>query len=201
MSTPKRERGEHAAQVVSTVFAELLEDRRVLFIGAADEEVCDRLLDRCRALRVLDTSTSRSRRRPKGYRLSAFRAGSLGFGEDSFDAVVVPDVAVFGAEGPERLGELARVVGQGVLVAGAGVGGPSHEALYDAVSRHFEHARLFGEVPFAGVAVADLEAGPEPEVVVDATLAPSDALPQAFAVVGSGARLRVAEYTVVALAS
>src|SRR5690606_3164269 len=104
MSTTNGERRDHAAQVVPTVFGELLEDRRVLFSGAADEDVCDRLLERCRALRVLDTSTSRSRRRPKGYRLSGFRPGALGFGEGSFDAAVVPDVSVFGAEAEARLG-------------------------------------------------------------------------------------------------
>ncbi len=186
-----------AALVLPTVFAELLDDRRILFIGGAAPEDYERLASRCRSLRVLDTVEG-GRRRARGYRSSPYRPGPLGFQPGAFDAVVVPEVADLGDDAQARLVDLARIVDGGpVLVGTAPEGGVGYDALYGWISETFENIRIFGEEPFVGVAVGDFEAGDDPEVVVDSSLVTGERIPHWFFAVASDSSLRLPSYAIV----
>jgi chromosome segregation ATPase len=158
-------------------------------------------------LRVLDTGEApragSRERRSRALRISPYRPGPLGFQPGAFDAALVPEVAALGSEAPDRLTDLARVVeGRLLLVGTAAEGGVAYETLYAWLSERFEHVRIFGEAPFEGVAVADFEAGSEPEVVVDGTLAAAGRGPRAFYALASDAPIEdLPGYTVVELPS
>jgi hypothetical protein len=71
--------------------------------------------------------------------------------------------------------------------------------LFDAVSTRFEHVRMLGAAPFAGVTVAAFGNDEEPDVAIDSSLTEHAEQPLAYVAIGSHQPLRVDPYLVVQL--
>jgi chromosome segregation ATPase len=114
---------------------------------------------------------------------------------------LVPEVAALGDEAPDRLEDLVRILDGGMLIVGTVAGaGVAYDTLYRWLFDRFEHVRIYGEASFEGVAVADFEAGAEPEIVVDGSLIEAARPPRAFIALASDAPLEDAPaYTVLEL--
>jgi len=135
----------------------------------------------------------------------ALPSGDFDVRDGAFDVAIVPDLGV--VREPEAL--LARIrrllKSGGSALIGARAASHSEESaeyyeLYDRVALQFPHVRMIAEVPFTGVALADLSLeGDAPEVTVDTQLEGDRAPPERFFALGSQDDVRLAEYAIVAL--
>jgi hypothetical protein len=132
-------------------------------------------------------------------------AGEFDVRDGAFDVAIVPDLLV--AQAPaEFLARLRRVLSKGgSALIGARAESDSPEAveyyeLYDRVALQFSHVRMIAEVPFAGVALADLSLeGDAPEVTVETQLEGDPSPPERFFALASQDDVRLSEYAIVQL--
>ena len=173
----------------------LIEDRRVLWLGDAQQGAPEFLAASARTVHVVDPSgAGRSDSAGRGdnpgsedgaargtggragrsrIRTSPYRGGNLAFRDRSFDVVVVPEAQTVGLDGPARLADLARLLDGGVLIVGtdAGPSGLGYDALFELLSDRFDAVRMLGQAPFGGVSVVVFGSDPNAtEVVLDASL-------------------------------
>jgi hypothetical protein len=197
------------------VYAEpLVVGRRVVVVGDASLGLGERLLELgARAVHVYDpqvTLGAQDERRgdgafPRGLVVRGLPLGGFEVRDGSFDVAIVIDLGASRALG-ELLLQVRRVLGKGgVALIGVRTGSLAPTALdyyelYDQVALQFSHVRMIAEVPFAGVALADLSLeGSAPEVSVDTQLAGEAEAPERFFALASQEDVRLSEYAIVQL--
>ncbi|MEM9069241.1 MAG: hypothetical protein AAGE52_12075 [Myxococcota bacterium] len=168
MPTPTTSKS-RADLALSTFLAPLATGRRVLWVGDATTGAPEHLASHAASVRALDTSGRGRRRRGGVAHVSVYRPGVLTFEPGSFDVAVVPDITILDDPG-EKLAELARILGDGLVVAGAPTGRAEATVLRAHLRAAFREVRLLGQAPFSGVALADLTADSVDEIVVDGSL-------------------------------
>jgi hypothetical protein len=195
------------------VYAEpLVRSRRVIVVGDASIGLGQRLLDLgARSVHVYDPLRERARenaeKAPRGVQVRELPAGDLEVRDGAFDLALVPDLAsVF--DPAVLLARLRRLVGGAgsVLVAAAnpestrvtGRGSIAYAELYDLLSLQFENVRMIAQLPFEGLAIAELgEADEEPAVSVDTQLVEQTAEPDRYLALASDRDVRLDAYSIV----
>jgi SAM-dependent methyltransferase len=199
------------------VYAEpLVAGRRVVVFGDATARLGERMLELgARVVHVYDPQPSRvaslEGRVQRGLSVHPLPAGDFDVRDGAFDVAVVADIADVPAPAP-LLARIRRLLAPGGAalvrsrsVEGAGRGRPRQGALdyyelYDLVALQFSYVRMVGQIPWAGVALAELGRGEgEPDVTVDTQLVPESDAPEAFIALGSQDDVRLAEYALVQL--
>ena len=201
----------HPAHALGVYAEPLASGRRVVVVGDASQDVAAVLAEAgARTVHVYDPD----RERAKDHAATSSRTitirelpAEFEMRDGAFDLAVVPDLAAI-PDPPGLLARLRRLVGQegAVLVAaqnpdfvGPGPETIDYSDLYDMVSMQFEHVRMIGQIPFAGVTLAELGLEGDPEVSVDTRLAPDDKTPHAFLALGSQQDVSLAPYALVEL--
>ena len=166
----------NADLILSAFLEAFATGRRVLWIGDPATGAPERMAAFCNSVLVLDTSGRGRRRRSGVARVKLYRPGALELEADSFDLVVIPELAVL-EDVPARVVELAAAVGDGLLLAGTSLSrfeGDAIEAAFQSLDaplgESFREVRMFGLAGFAGFAVADLESDSHDAVLVDTSL-------------------------------
>jgi hypothetical protein len=199
------------------VYAEpLVVGRRVVVLGDTRRCLGERLLDLgARVVHVYDPDAARagaaSVHAPRGLTVHPLPPGEFDVRDGAFDVAIIADVADI-PHPAAVLGRVRRLLAPGgaVLVrsasadaqAGAkpGRGSLDYYELYDLVAMQFAHVHMVGQVPWSGVALAELgRGGEEPDVTVDTQLLTETALPEAFIAVGSQEDVHLAEYALIQL--
>jgi len=127
----------------------------------------------------------------------------------AFDLVVVPDLGLFD-DAAELLARVRRMVGDtgAAVVAAAnrdaaqaeGLGAFDYYELFDLVAAEFEDVRMIAQLPFRGVALAELgEQEESPAVSVDTQLADGERAPEVFVALASQRGVRLDPYVIVEL--
>src|SRR5580704_8968151 len=190
------------------VYAEpLVVGRRVVVVGDASLGLGERLLELgARTVHLYHPGSDRPAGTPvRGLVVEELPAGEFDVRDGAFDVAIVPDLLV--AQAPaEFLARLRRVLSKGgSALIGARAESDSPEAveyyeLYDRVALQFSHVRMIAEVPFAGVALADLSLeGDAPEVTVETQLEGDPSPPERFFALASQDDVRLSEYAIVQL--
>jgi SAM-dependent methyltransferase len=197
------------------IYAEALVARGVVaVIGDASARMGDLLLRLgARAVHVWDPDVARALAQadlaPRGVTVRPLAREDLG--RRDFDLALVPDLGLF--DDPESLlSEVRRMVGEdGVALVAAANGevAPRTEArafdyyeLFDLVAREFDYVRMIAELPFRGVALAELSDDEDPAsgVSVDTQLG-DDGAPAMFVALASQRDVRLDPYAIVQLPS
>jgi hypothetical protein len=191
------------------VYAEpLVAGRRVVVLGDASLGFGEQLLELgARTVHVYDPKPGRAEARApvRGLVVRELPAGDFDVRDGAFDVAIVPDLGI--AQKPEELvARVRRLLARGgSALIGARAGSDSAEAteyydLYDRVALQFSHVRMIAEIPFGGVALADLSLeGEAPEVTVDTQLAGDSSPPERFFALASQDDVRLSEYAIVQL--
>ncbi len=148
---------------------------------------------------------------PDGARANASRPGARGLTvlplpesdfnvrDGAFDVAIVPDIGAL-PDSSSILARLRKVVGPGVAL----IAMPIHDgkspldyyAFFDLVALQFAHVRMLGQVPFIGVALAEL--GVEaPQISVDTQLVQRPSSPECFIAVASQTRLDRESFSII----
>ncbi len=202
--------------------------RRVVVVGDASDGLGACLVDLgARVVHVYDpdarrvtaataaTGTAAAASVGRGVSVRALPSGDFDVRDGAFDVAIVPDLATI--DDPAALvARLRRLVGvEGVAIVAArnpesGARGDSdarsdaraldYYELYDLVSLQFASVRMIGQVPFHGVAIAELgEADGAPQVSVDTQLVPEADPPELFIALASQRDVRLDPYAIVQL--
>jgi hypothetical protein len=190
------------------VYAEpLVRGRRVVVVGDASEGLGERLIELgARTVHVYDPDGDRAAaaRDTRGLIVRELPTGEFDVRDGAFDVALVPDLGAADARG-DLLARVRRLLGRGgAALIGGGVGSSERAVdyyeLYDRVALQFSHVRMIAELPFAGVALADLGLeGSAPEVSVDTQLAGDAGAPERFYALAGQDEVRLADYAIVQL--
>jgi len=201
------------------VYAEpLVVGRRVVLFGDARRGLGERLLELgARAVRIYDPEPARgaeaSARAIRGLTVQALPTGEFDVRDGAFDVAIVPDIRDVASAGA-LLARVRRLLApEGAVLVRSPTPdatlreGPRHAEgsldyyeLYDLVALQFEHVRMVGQLPWSGVALAELgNASDDPDVTVDTQLVSGEPSPEAFIAVGSQEALALAAYSLVQL--
>jgi predicted nucleic acid-binding Zn-ribbon protein len=220
--------GLHPSIVLPAYIEPLIRGRRVAVLGDATVGLAEELAQRgARLVHAYDPDPARAAealaRLPAGrtHQISfAVLAGDLGVRDGAFDAVIVPDLAIFldPTELMRRVRKLCAAAGVAVVVApnvrtGArlllpeapagstprAAAPPGYYELYDLVSLQFPKVRMVGQAPFVGYTVADFAPGSEPEVSVDTSLLTASEEPEYFIAVAGERTVSLEAYAVIEL--
>lgn len=220
--------GLHPSIVLPAYVEPLIRGRRVAVLGDATVGLAEELAQRgARLVHAYDPDPARAAealaRLPAGrtHQISfAVLAGDLGVRDGAFDAVIVPDLAMFldPTELMRRVRKLCAASGIAVVVApNARTGArlllpeapagstpraaapPGYYELYDLVSLQFSKVRMVGQAPFVGYTVADFAPGSEPEVSVDTSLLTASEEPEYFIAVAGERTVALEAYAVIEL--
>ena len=197
------------------VYAEpLAARRRVVVVGDASLGLDERLVELgARTVHVYDPDAERARAHaaPASSRTVTVRelpAGEFDVRDGAFDLAIVPDLGMIEDRGA-LLSRLRRLVGNdgATLIAAyngderaaaAGSKALDYYELYDLVSLQFANVRMVGQVPFAGVALAELgESNEEPAVSVDTQLVTDAEAPELFIALAGQRDVRLDPYAIV----
>ncbi len=182
---------DHADLALVVYLEDLLRDRRVLLVGDTSARVERRLSD---AARTVDVVSRERRARRRGLPLRAWPTPAE---RGTWDAIVIPDLVAAGLDDAARFDEIASLVPDGLLVAAidAQAGQPGYEAFHALVSARYEGARLLGQAPLSGFALAAL-GEPTGDVAYDASAA--DLAPARFVAVAVPRSIAIDGYAVIA---
>jgi len=183
--------------------------RRVVVVGDASLGLGEKLLELgARTVHVYDSESERAASQPsaRGLVVRPLPAAEFDVRDGAFDVAIVLDLS---AHRPceDLLLRVRRLLAKGG-VALIGIEAPpeprpaslDYYELYDLVALQFSHVRMIAEVPFAGVALADLGVeGSAPEVSVDTQLAGEAEAPERFFALASQEDVRLAEYAIIQL--
>jgi hypothetical protein len=190
-------------------------ERRVAVVGDASTGLAAKLLELgARSVFAWDPDVERARREadraPHGVIVRALVPGADGgMQRGAFDLAVVADLSLF-ADADGLLVRLRRWVGDegaAVIAMPDGTGSPGaldYYGLFDLVARQFEHVTMVAQLPFYGVALAELgeeDADEPPSVTVDMQLATRDRGPEAFLALASQRDVRLDPYAIIELPS
>ncbi len=194
------------------VYAEpLVRGRRVVVVGDSSKGLGERLLQLgARSVHVYHASRESrpvSTRDVRGLIVRELPAGDFDVRDGAFDVALIPDLGSVDERG-DLVARVRRLVTRGgaALVGAAnagssgGAGSLDYYELYDRVALQFSHVRMIAQVPFVGVALADLGLeGAVPEVSVDTQLMGDPEAPEWFFALASQDELRLADYAIVQL--
>jgi hypothetical protein len=202
-------------QALAAYVEPLAVERRVAVVGDAASGLAAKLAELgARSVFAWDPDVERARREadraPHGVIVRALVPGADGgMQRGAFDLAVVADLALFeDAEG--LLVRVRRWVGDdgAAVIAipdGAGTTGTlDYYGLFDLVARQFEHVTMIAQLPFFGVALAELgdeDDADHPSVTVDMQLAARDRQPEAFVALASQRGVRLDPYAIIELPS
>jgi archaellum component FlaC len=197
------------------VYAEpLAARRRVVVVGDASLGLDERLVELgARTVHVYDPDADRARAHAasagsRAVTVRALPAGEFDVRDGAFDLAIVPDLGLI-EDRAALLSRLRRLVGNdgASLVcayngeeraASAGSKALDYYELYDLVSLQFANVRMVGQVPFAGVALAELgESDEEPQVSVDTQLVTDAEAPELFIALAGQRDVRLDAYAIV----
>ncbi|HEY2515644.1 MAG TPA: hypothetical protein VGI39_32470, partial [Polyangiaceae bacterium] len=204
----------HVAHALCVYAESLAERRRVVVVGDSSLGLDARLIALgARTVHVYDPDGARARAHApaaaRGAIVRELPAGEFDVREGAFDLAIVPDLAAI----EDRAGLLVRVrklVGPDGAALIAAPSASAEEAppqagldyydMYDLVALQFASVRMIGQLPFAGVALAELgEADEEPAVSVDTQLVPESGAPVAYVALAAQREVRLEAYTIVQL--
>jgi len=209
----------HRQQALAAYVEPLAVGRRVAVLGDSSLALGARIAELgAQSVQVWDPDADRARRAadlaPRGVVVRPVpRRGSRpeGAGDErgAFDLVVIPDLELFD-DAPDVLARVRTLVGdQGAaLVCAPNREGDADPAaygyyeLFDLVAGQFDDVTMIAQLPFQGVALAELaedEEGESPAVTVDTQLASSSRTPEAFVALGSQRGVRLDPYAIVEL--
>ena len=202
------------------IYAEpLATGRRVVVVGDATDGLGARLAELgARVVHVYDPDAARAATAAaspgRGVSVRALPPGDFDVRDGAFDVAIVPDLATV-VDPAALVARLRRLVGvEGVALVAArnpavleGSARTTADArtldyyeLYDLVSLQFASVRMIGQVPFHGVAIAELgEADGAPQVSVDTQLVPEADPPELFIALASQRDVRLDPYAIVQL--
>lgn len=181
--------------------------RRGLVIGPADGGMAERLLAMgARSIHVFDPVASRAEAvarvaTARGLVVRALDERALDFRDEAFEFGLVTELANV-PNVSYVLTQVRRILDRsGALLVRTkrGPGGVEYADLFDLISLEFPYVAMIGELPFGGVAFAEL-GGESPEVAVDTQLA-DEPDPRAFLALGSYEPRLVEGYAIVQLPS
>ena len=208
----------HVAHALCVYAESLAERRRVVVVGDSSLGLDARLVALgARTVHVYDPDAGRARANaPTAARGAVVRelpAGEFDVREGAFDLAIVPDLAAI----EDRAGLLVRVRklvgpdGAALIAAPSAAAqegedrvpspaGLDYYDMYDLVALQFASVRMIGQLPFAGVALAELgEADEEPAVSVDTQLVPESGAPVAYIALAAQRDVRLEAYSIVQL--
>ena len=209
----------HRQQALAAYVEPLAVGRRVAVLGDASLRLGARIAELgAQSVQLWDPDAERARREaelaPRGVVVRPLpRRGQRVDGADeqpgAFDLVVIPDLELFD-DPADLLARVRALVGdQGaVLVCApnrdgdADSGAFDYYELFDLVASQFNDVTMIAQVPFHGVALAELteeEEGESPAVTVDTQLAGGNRTPEAFVALGSQRGVRLDPYAIVEL--
>jgi len=179
---------------------------RGLVIGPSDAGFGERLLELgARSVHLFDPLASRAEAAARleagrGLTVRPLDERALDFRDGAFDFALVTELA----DVPSRafaLTQIRRILERNgaLLVRTRADGGIEYGELFDLLSLEFPHVAMIGEVPFGGVAFAELGAE-APEVTVDSQLADA-APPQAYLALAAHEPRALESYAIVQLPS
>jgi hypothetical protein len=199
------------------VYAEpLVTGRRVVVLGDSSLGLGERLLELgARTVHVYDSggrAALASTLDVRGLVVRELPSGDFDVRDGAFDVALIPDLGSVDERG-DLLARVRRLVARGgaAIVGAANPGGRAGELggesrpldyyeLYDRVALQFSHVRMIAQVPFVGVALADLGLeGALPEVSVDTQLIGDPEPPEWFFALASQDEVRLADYAIVQL--
>jgi hypothetical protein len=150
----------------------------------------------------------------RGLVIRELPVGDFDVRDGAFDVALIPDLGSVDESG-DLLARVRRLVAKGgaALVGAANPGAGAraepkgsgsrpldYYELYDRAALQFSHVRMIAQVPFAGVALADLGLeGVAPEVSVETQLAGDPEPPEWFFALASQGEVRLADYAIVQL--
>jgi hypothetical protein len=208
----------HRQQALAAYAEPLAIGRRVAVFGDASLGLGTRMAELgARSVHLWDPDAERARREadraPPGVVVSPLlqrpHGDALGEPAGAFDLAVIADLELFDdAEG--LLARVRRMVGDdgAALVAAPNRDGSAESAtfdyyeLFDLVASQFDDVAMIAQLPFYGVALAELreEEDESPAVTVDMQLAGQDRTPEAFVALASQRGVRLDPYAIVELA-
>jgi hypothetical protein len=195
------------------VYAEPLAARhRVVVLGDSSLGLDARLVEiGARIVHVYDPDPARARANAKlaarGAVIRELPEGDLEVRQGAFDLAIVPDLAGF-ADRAALLARVRKLVGNdgAALVAArtrADAGDPrviDYYEMFDLVALQFASVRMIGQVPFAGVAFAELgDSAEAPAVSVDTQLAGENEAPEVTIALVAQRDVRLDPYAIVQL--
>src|ERR1700690_1552192 len=209
----------HRQQALAAYVEPLAVGRRVAVLGDASLRLGARIAELgAQSVQLWDPDAERARREaelaPRGVVVRPLpRRGQRVDGADeqpgAFDLVVIPDLELFD-DPADLLARVRALVGDqgGALVCaptrdgGRDSGALDCYELFDLVASQFNDVTMIAQVPFHGVALAELteeEEGESPAVTVDTQLAGGNRTPEAFVALGSQRGVRLDPYAIVEL--
>ncbi|MDB4990328.1 MAG: large Ala/Glu-rich protein [Myxococcaceae bacterium] len=169
--TPSVSSRAHADLALAVYLEPHVEGRRVLLLGEAQGVLADRFDELASHLEIID---------PAAREPSRGEVPELPFDDQSFDLVLVCDVATLPEPATGAVRELHRVLARGgVLALGSAAlpsrrrarrDSPAHVALETLLAGEFRNVRILAQTALAGFAVGDLERQRGEEVTVDSSL-------------------------------
>jgi len=204
------------AQALCVYVEPLVSGRRVVVVGDPSKGLGERLLQLgARAVHVYHRNRDvalASQLDVRGLTVRELPTGDFDVRDGAFDVALIPDLGSVDERG-DLLVRVRRLVARGgaALVGAVNPAGRGdlvvsgfrpldYYELYDRVALQFSHVRMIAQVPFAGVALADLGLeGVAPEVSVDTQLAGDPEAPEWFFALASQDEIRLADYAIVQL--
>lgn len=159
----------HADLALAVYLEPHVEGRRVLLLGEAEGVLADRFDELAAHLEIID---------PAAREPSRGEVPELPFDDESFDLVLVCDVATLPEPSEGAVRELHRVLARGGLLALLGSaalpkrrrGALAPQSLETLLSGEFRNVRVLAQTALAGYAVGELEPKRGEEVTVDSSL-------------------------------
>ena len=209
----------HRQQALAAYVEPLAVGRRVAIIGDASLGLGARIAELgARSVHLWDPNADRAGREadlaPPGLIVRPLpRRGPFPDGgnesQSVFDLVVIPDLELFD-DADDLLARVRGLVGDdgAVLVCAPNRDGDEDSAafdyyeLFDLVASQFDDVTMIAQLPFHGVALAELVEegeGESPAVTVDTQLAGANRIPEAFVALGSQRGVRLDPYAIVEL--
>lgn len=182
------------------VYAEpLVRGRRGLVVAPSNAGIGERLLALgARSVHLFDPVPYRAETQAstRGLTVRPLDDRALDFREGAFDFAIVLELGDVGSP-PSFLAQLRKILDRSGTVLARTLGSVEYAELFDLVSLEFPHVVMIGEVPFGGVAFAELGAE-SPEVTVDSQLV-SNAAPRAYLALAANEPRALDGYAVVQL--
>jgi SAM-dependent methyltransferase len=200
----------HPQQALAVYVEPLVVGRRVVVLGDASQGLGSRIAELgAHSVLVWDPDPERARREaeraPRGVVVRALPEEDLDARTGAFDLAVITDLELFD-DPAYLLARVRRLVGDegAALVATPNrdrADDSDYYQLFDLVACEFEDVRMIAQLPFHGVALAELgdEGGESPAVSVDTQLAGADPTPEAFVALASKRGVRLDPYAIVEL--
>ena len=198
------------------VYAEpLAARRRVVVVGDSSLGLDARLVDLgARTVHVYDPDAARAyangQNAPRGVVVRELPAGEFDVREGAFDLAIVPDLGAIEDRaslilrvrrlvGPDGAAVIAAKSAANAMAASLGSALDYYE-MYDLVALQFASVRMIGQVPFRGVALAELgESDEEPAVSVDTQLIEESDAPEVYVALAAQRDVRLEPYAIVQL--